>query len=380
MAGVAMMARDKYAVRLAQEQREELQRLVRVGKNSARVTARARILLKSGDGWAAPQVAEALDVALSTVYRVKQRFAEEGLEKVLQDRPQANRPRKLDDRGEAHLIALACSPAPEGHDHWTLRLLAGKVVELGLASSMSHEGVRKRFKKTLSSRGQKKEWCIPKVSAEFVANMEDVLDLYGEPHDPQRPVVCFDETSTQLLAETRPPLPPRPGLPLRQDYEYRREGTRNLFLACEPLAGWRQVAVTERRTMQDFAQQMRWLVDEAYPEAEVVRVVLDNLNTHRRASLYETFPAEEARRIARRLEFYYTPKHGSWLNMAEIEFSVLSRCCLKQRLSGEEALRREVDALVTERNAARATINWRFNTRDARTKLHRLYPSDFTVD
>ena len=125
---------------------------------------------------------------------------------------------------------------------------------------------------------------------------------------------------------------------------------------------------------------MRWLADEAYPEAEVVRVVLDNLNTHRRASLYETFPAEDARRIARRLEFHYTPNHGSWLNMAEIEFSVLSRSCLKQRLSGEEALRREVDALVKERNAARATINWRFNTRDARTKLHRLYPSDFTVD
>ena len=164
------------------------------------------------------------------------------------------------------------------------------------------------------------------------------LDLYEEPHDPQRPVVCFDETSTQLLAETRPPLPPRPGRPLRQDYEYRREGTRNLFLACEPLAGWRHVAVTERRTMQDFARRMRWLVDEAYPEAEVVRVVLDNLNTHRRASLYETFPAEEARRIARRLEFHYTPKHGSWLNIAEIEFSVLSRSCLRQRLSGEEAL------------------------------------------
>ena len=123
-----------------------------------------------------------------------------------------------------------------------------------------------------------------------------------------------------MLAETRPALPPRPGLPLRQDYEYRREGTRNLFLACEPLAGWREVAVTERRTMQDFARRMRWLADEAYPEAEVVRVVLDNLNTHRRASLYETFPAEEARRIARRLEFHYTPKHGSWLNMAEIEF------------------------------------------------------------
>ena len=209
------------------------------------------------------------------------------------------------------------------------------------------------------------------MSAGFVANMEDVLDLYEEPYDPRRPVVCFDETSTQMLSDTRPPLPAEPGKPKREDYEYRREGTRNLFLACEPLAGWRHVAVTQRRTMRDFAQQMRWLVDEAYPEVEVVRVVLDNLNTHRPASLYETFPAAEARRIARRLEFHYTPKHGSWLNMAEIEFSVLSRSCLKQRLSGEEALRKEVDALVTERNAARATINWR--------SIPRMHGPSFTV-
>ena len=213
-----------------------------------------------------------------------------------------------------------------------------------------------------------------------MAHMEDVLDLYAEPFDPHRPVVCFDETSTQLLAETRPSMLPQPGRPLREDYEYRREGTRNLFLACEPLAGWRHVAVTQRRTMQDFAHQMRWLVDQAYPEVEVVRVVLDNLNTHRMASLYETFPAAEARRIARRLEFHYTPKHGSWLNMAEIEFSVLSRCCLKQRLPDEDALRRETHALVRERNATQATINWRFNTQDARTKLHRLYPFDSKHD
>ena len=218
------------------------------------------------------------------------------------------------------------------------------------------------------------------MSADFVANMEDVLDLYEEPHDPERPVVCFDETSTQLLAETRPPLPPRPGGPRRQDYEYRREGTRNLFLACEPLAGWRHVAVTQRRTMNDFAHQMRWLVDEAYPEAQVVRIVLDNLNTHRPASLYESFPAAEARRIVKRLEFHYTPKHGSWLNMAEIEFSVLARSCLKQRLTDEAALRREIEALVRERNAAQAIINWRFNTQQARTKLHRLYPFNSKVD
>ena len=218
------------------------------------------------------------------------------------------------------------------------------------------------------------------MSAEFVANMEEVLDRYAEPYDPQRPVVCFDETSTQMLSDTRPPLPAQPGRPMRQDYEYRREGTRNLFLACEPKAGWRHVAVTQRRTMQDFAHRMRWLVDEAYPEIPVVRVVLDNLNTHRTASLYETFPAPEARRVAKRLEFHYTPKHGSWLNMAEIEFSVLSRCCLRQRLPDEDALRREVQALVKERNAAGATINWQFNTRNASAKLHCLYPFDSKHD
>lgn len=204
--------------------------------------------------------------------------------------------------------------------------------------------------------------------------MEDVLDLYAEPYDPQRPVVCFDETSTQLLADVREPIPAKPGRPKREDYEYRREGTRNLFLACEPKAGWRHVAVTQRRTIEDFAHQMRWLVDEAYPDVPVVRLVLDNLNTHRPASLYQTFPAAEARRIAKRLEFHYTPKHGSWLNMAEIEFSVFSRICLRQRLPDEESLCREIHALELERNEAKACINWRFNILDARTKLHRLYP------
>ena len=206
--------------------------------------------------------------------------------------------------------------------------------------------------------------------------MEDVLELYDEPHDPERPVVCFDETSTQLLSDIRSSLPARPGRPRRQDYEYLRAGTRNLFLTCEPRLGRRHVSITRQRTMRDFAHQMRWLVDEAYPDVSVIRVVLDNLNTHRMASLYETFPAAEARRIAQRLEFHYTPKHGSWLNMAEIESSVLSRCCLKQRVLDEPALRREVQALDTERNVARATIDWRFNTQDARIKLHRLYPFD----
>ena len=210
--------------------------------------------------------------------------------------------------------------------------------------------------------------------------MEDVLDLYAEPYDPDRPVVCFDETSTPLLADTRPPIPVQPGRPRRQDYEYRRGGTRNIFLTCEPLACWRHVAITQRRTMQDFAHQMRWLVDEAYPDAPVVRVVLDNLNTHRMASLYETFPPAESRRIVRRLEFHHTPKHASWLNMAEIEFSVLTRACLQGRNPYETALQRAINAYEVQRNASKATVNWQFSTRDARSKLHRLYPFNSKID
>ena len=374
------MALEQYAIQLTPDEREELSRLIRSGESSARIVARARILLKVAEGWNAPQVAAALDISKGTVYRAKRRYAEEGLDGVLQDRVQANRFRKLDDKGEAHLIALACSPAPDGHDHWTLHLLADRVVESGLVESLSHETVRLRLKENDLQPWRKRQWCIPKVGGEFVAAMEDVLDLYAEPYDPDRPVVCFDETSTQLLADTRPPIPVQPGQPRRQDYEYRRAGTRNIFLACEPLAGWRHVAITERRTMQDFAHQMQWLVDVAYPDAPVVRVVLDNLNTHRMASLYETFPAAEARRIVRRLEFHHTPKHASWLNMAEIEFSVLTRACLQGRNPDETALQRAINAYEAERNAAGATINWRFNTQDARAKLHRLYLFNSKID
>ena len=207
-----------------------------------------------------------------------------------------------------------------------------------------------------------------------MACMEDVLDLYGEPYDPKRPVVNFDETSKQLVAEKKAPIPAKPGRRERFDYEYKRNGTRNLFMFCEPLAGWRHVEVTERRTMVDFAHQMKWLVDEAYPEAEKIRVVLDNLNIHRPASLYQAFEPGEARRVLKRLEFHYTPKHGSWLNMAEIEFGVFSRQCLARRIAGEETLKREIAALETERNQAAATIDWRFTTVDARHKLQHIYP------
>lgn len=205
--------------------------------------------------------------------------------------------------------------------------------------------------------------------------MEDVLDLYTEPYDERLPVVNFDEKSKQLVAETRTPLPPAPGRVERFDYEYRRGGVANLFAFCEARAGWRHIAVTERHTKQDFAEQMRWLVDEGFPRAERIRVVLDNLSTHRAASLYERFAPGEARRILRKLEFHYTPKHGSWLNLVEIELSVLQRQCLNRRIPDTVTLEREVAAYEARRNEAQATITWNFSVEDARRKLKRLYPS-----
>ena len=205
--------------------------------------------------------------------------------------------------------------------------------------------------------------------------MEDVLELYAEPYDRSQPVVCFDEMPVQLIAETRVPRPAAPGRRERYDYEYERRGTANLFIHFEPKAGKRYVDVTERRTKLDFAGQMKRLVEERYPQAKKIRVVLDQLNTHGPASLYEAYTPGEARRILKRLEFHHTPKHASWLNQAEIEFSALSGQCLDQRIPDTETLKTEIKAWEAERNRANATVEWRFTNHHARTKLHRLYPA-----
>ena len=205
--------------------------------------------------------------------------------------------------------------------------------------------------------------------------MEDVLDVYHQPYDGEHPVVCLDEASKQLVGEAVVPIPAAPGQPERFDYEYVRHGTANLFLVSEPLAGWRHVLVTERRTAKDFAEVVRWLAEDVYPDAERVVLVMDNLNTHKLASLYEAFPPEPARRIAERIEVHHTPKHGSWLNVAEIELSVLSRQCLDRRIDSREELVSAVDAWVSERNERAVGVNWRFTTADARIKLRRLYPT-----
>jgi transposase len=205
--------------------------------------------------------------------------------------------------------------------------------------------------------------------------MEDILDLYARPYDPTRPVVCFDESPYQLVEEVRQPLPMEPGHPLRYDYEYRRMGSCNMFLTFQPAAGWRHVDVTDQRTKHDFAYQMKALVDVHFPEAVVVVIVLDNLNTHTPGALYETFAPAEARRILRKLEFHFTPKHASWLNMVEIEFSVLSRQCTGGRIPTTELLQHQIDVWQTDRNTRHASINWQFSVTDARDKMQSLYPS-----
>lgn len=215
----------------------------------------------------------------------------------------------------------------------------------------------------------------PKANAEFVCAMEDVLEVYQRPYDPRRPQVCLDETSKQLVGETRTPVPAAPGQPRRVDYEYERKGTANLFMIFEPLAGKRWVKVTRRRTATDFAEVIRALVDDHYRHAEKIVLVMDNLNTHKLASLYEAFEPAEARRLLEQLEIHHTPKHGSWLNMAETELSVLGRQCLNRRIADIQTLIREVRAWEKHRNQAKCRIDWRFTTSDARIKLKRLYPS-----
>jgi hypothetical protein len=222
---------------------------------------------------------------------------------------------------------------------------------------------------------QVEEWCLPGISPEFIYHMEDVLDLYAEPPDPRRPRVCFDERPYQLISEVRRLVPAQRGQPARRDYEYKREGTCNLFMFVCPERGWRHVKVTARRSRLDFAHCMKDLVDVHFPDADLIRVVMDNLNTHTLAALYEVFDAPEARRIARKLEIHYTPKHGSWLNMAEVEFAVLVDQCLDRRLASMPIVSREVAAWQQRRNDAKATINWRFTTTDARMKMERIYPS-----
>ncbi len=335
---------------------------------------RAQILLAADAGSTDEAIALHVVVGTSTVYRTKQRFVEEGLEPALSELPREGAPRKLDVGDEALLCAVACSAAPEGWGHWTLKLLADEMVRLTVHKKISDETVRRRLGEMQLKPWQKKMWCIPKIDAEFVARMEDVLALYAEPPDARRPVVCFDETPRQLIGEARTPTLAEPGKRARYDYEYVRNGTANVFMFVDVNRPWRHAKVTDQRACIDFAECMRDLVDVHYPEADKIRVVLDNLSAHSAAALYQRFVPADARRILNRLEFHFTPKHASWLNMVEIEIGVMVNQCLDRRIADKAKLTSEIAAWERRRNAEKARIKWMFTVERAREKLARAYP------
>lgn len=365
----------RYRVELSQAERGELGVLLNGGRQSARKLKRAQILLAADAGLGDEEIGRNIGVSGSTVYRIKRRFVLRNLQAALNEEPRPGAPRKLSGKEEALLVATACSKPPAGRGRWTLELLAGEMVKLTDHGELSRETARRRLTENDLKPWRRDMWCIPQVDGTYVARMEDVLDLYAEAADPKRPVVCFDESPTQLIGDVRQPIPAMPGQFERYDCEYRRNGTANLFVFLDAHRPWRTVKITDRRTIRDFAECMRDLVDVHYPKAERIRVVLDNLSTHSSGALYEAFPAPEAHRILRRLEFHYTPKHASWLNMVEIEIGVLRGQCLDRRIDDPNWLRREIDAWERQRNAAGACINWMFTTDKARAKLGRAYPA-----
>ena len=334
----------RYRVELSEVERDELRGMLSGGKGSARKLKRAQILLAADAGASDDDIAFNVGVGGSTVYRTKQRFVLGNLGAALSEQPRPGASRKLSGKEEALLVATACSKPPQGRARWTLELLAGELVSLTEHDSVSRETVRRRLAENDLKPWRRGMWCIPQVDAEYVARMEDVLDLYAEALDPKRPVVCFDESPTQLIGEVRQPIPAAPGQIERYDCEYKRNGTANLFIFLDVHRPWRKVKVTERRAAEDYAQCMRELVDVHCPDADRIRVVQDNLSTHSAGALYQAFPPAEARRILRRLEFHYTPKHASWLNMVEIEIGVLRSQCLDRRIDSKEQLESEIAA------------------------------------
>ena len=364
----------RYRVTLTSSEREQLKELVAGGKAAVRRIKRAQILLAADAKSTDEAIAVNVGVGTSTVYRTKLRFVEEGLDQALSEAPRPGAPRKLNASDESILIAVACSKPPAGRAKWTMRLLADEMVRLTVHDSLSGETIRRRLTEMPLKPWQEKMWCIPEINGEYVARMEDILELYAQEPDPRRPVVCFDETPRQLIGEERVPLRAEPGKPRRVDYEYVRNGTANVFMFVDVNRPWRHAKVTDQRTCIDFAECMRDLVDVHYPAAERIRVVLDNLSAHSVGALYQAFAPEEARRILGRLEFHFTPKHASWLNMVEIEIGVMVRQCLARRIPTKDVLVREIARWERRRNAEGAKIKWLFTVERARQKLGRAYP------
>lgn len=380
------MARPKkYKIELTDDELKSLKSVIQKNKTSKTIRCRCQIIIdmdeSHGKVLTHEQSAKSNGVCLATVTNTVKKYFEGGIDAVTEFKRNVNSDnarRVLDGRTEARIIELACGPVPEGHSRWTIRLLEEKS-RIVLDTPVSREAIRRALKNKL--RPHKNDyWCIPsKDDAEFIACMEDVLDVYELPYNSERPVVCMDEKLYQLLDDAREPLPMRPGDNQKIDSEYVRNVTCSIFAFVEPLGGTHHVSVREHRTAFDWAEEIKYLVDVMYPDVEKIILVMDNLNTHKPASLYKRYPADEARRIIKRLEIHYTSKHGSWLDIAEIELNVMTRQCLSRRIENIANLREELAAWEVERNTVAAKVNWQFRTVDARVKLSSLYPKFTTA-
>ena len=377
------MARPKkYNISLTDDELKELKSVMRKKQTTKTVRNRCQIIIDldeaHGKVLTHAQSAKTNCVCMATIMNTVKLYSEKGIQGIRTMNRNVNSDnarRKFDGRAEARIIEIACSPAPEGHSRWTLRLLEEQA-KIVLDVPVSKDTIGRGFKKNKLRPHMNDYWCIPsKEDADFVAYMEDVLDVYELPYDPMYPVVCMDEKSYQLLDDVRQPLPVRPGDNQKTDSEYKRNGTCSIFAFVEPLGGRHHVSVHEHRTAIDWAMEIKYLSDEMFPDAKKIILVMDNLNTHKAASLYKAFPPSEARRIIKRLEIHYTPKHGSWLDMAEIELNVMTRQCLSRRISTLDKLKCELSAWEMERNRDTAKIQWHFQTGDAREKLISLYPT-----
>jgi hypothetical protein len=375
---------DTYRIRLSPDEREGLIANTRRGITHARTAIKSLALLQldigeHGPGESVESVAATTGMAKSTLIELKKKVLEGGIELALsrKKREVGPIPRVFDDKAEVALVALVASPAPIGHARWTLDLLADEVVSLNIINDkVSRTTIKNVLDKHHVKWYQTKTWKIPpKADAAFVANMEDVLTVYARPYDADYPVVCMDESNTQLIDEVIKSLPCRPGSPSLEDAEYIRNGVANIILAIEPLTGIGYTEITERRRKVEWANFIKSLVDDRYTHAKKIILVMDNLNTHGISSLYEAFPPDEAKRLADRLEIHFTPKHGSWLNMAEIELSALTRQCIDRRIPSMEMMRTEVTAWTEWRNSRGIPIIWTFTVEKAREKLKKLYPN-----
>jgi transposase len=389
------MPENKYRVELSEAEVAKLKEITHKGKSSARKIMHANILLKTnvGNGQevrSVREIAEILEISPNTVNAIKRTYSESGIEATLERKTQITPSvaSKITGDFEAQVIATALSPAPQGRVNWTLRLLAEHCMDKKYIVSISHTAIGEMLNTNEVKPHLNKYWCIPKENdAQFVAHMEDVLGIYQRPYNPKTPVLCMDEKPVQLLDEvyervSAKPLRTNPDTGLikpgeleKIDYQYERCGVASIFVFCEPLKGWRYLKALETRKKGDFAMMLKEIADTFFPDIDTIVLISDNLNTHNSSSFYEAFPPEIAYQLMRKFEFHYTPKHGSWLNIAECELSSLAIQALgNQRINSVGLLNEIISNWQTDRNARQKGVNWQFTNDKARIKLHRLYP------